>query len=766
MFASSLAATATLIDSGRKDARRAHWDKILGEARAQVQATETQQQNRLDSLAHATGGETLEEAGTKDSSDSAGYPLERTEPQLPKRRRSQSRVDTWTDVFDWAGRQAEARAASGFQDWRGPSLDLLQRLSPEELQQLLSSDVLLHRFYGGPDSVALVDETPTYDHSARKTRTLEYSVAKLVMKLLLHSSSAPQNPVPRDKAAAAQDSELLSTEKDRHHAERELNYYPDISSPPGEKPQAIASEDSLSPNLIHNEREIHQRIAEINSHLRVLKQADAGVESRFFEDHASPSVPKYCGRVSAKLDEAKALNNSLHKLLNSMSCEKDPRSLVSKICFNLLTSKAPPNIHSYNMLLMRFCHLNNKGMVRAVLRSMSESHIRPNEITHSTLLRHYTVTEDGAAFTDYLLLMSGYNGGLAIAARDQTISPMVTQRYRFFGKSQVKAAEKARMNGEVYEAMIVGALRFFGEQTAMQYYRQMISEGWRSSVDLLTAILKSCCRKHDWEAGVSVWDQVIATVEGAHRSCYEWMLYLCSACGQNAAFDQVLRDGVDQGVLPPSLLEEHQNLGISSEDVKLFELSRLNRATTEAASFSYVATSAKSLNTKMHLERLSLKRKLKGLSAEISETSAQVKMQQSTLEAAQPDIPELIQSLSVNVNRINENDSQKMDAEEQRLRQNHLHGRLQKNEQVKSRTMYEKYKSEVMSKLEQEDRDHGDPTTLIPAGAKKQREPYSRQDGYMSRALRDGATLPMPSNIPHPATWRDLDGARAQMSGQ
>lgn len=549
---SLLAAGLALESSRKKDDRRKQWDKVIGETRATVEATEIQQQRRLTALSDDARVEVQEntrasrhdvtiERGIKkveawDTLEDSEKPIqqvlipddrmddwlgvfdgasEKPIQQVPIRKflLPDYTSDNWLDVFDWAREQHNLREASGFQDWKGLPLSLLQALSKDQLHQLLSDERLLRCFYGGPDCDSLVYEQSRTPFSMKKIRTLEWSVAKLVWKLLLHCS---RNSLDLEKnSESPTDSLLRGLAKD---------------------------EEAIEAELVHMRQALRTLNSERRSHF-------------YYEKFESPQMPNYDDRTIEKHGQRTKLNLSLQKLLDSMEQESDLSDLMSKICYNLLTARTPPNTHTYNMLLVRFCELGKEDLVKAILTSMCEAHIRPNEITHVNFLRHFTATRNGVEFWKYWQRMEGYRSGLSLAPREQKIHPILQGRYRIFGGTSQKAAEKGRMNGQVYESLIVGALDFLGRQTAMRYYRNMVSEGWGPSVGILLAILKDCCHRSDWTAGTAVLEQLEMTAESINSLTYEWMLRLCQCCGQLEFFDQILRNGVHCGALPASMLD-------------------------------------------------------------------------------------------------------------------------------------------------------------------------------------------------------------------
>lgn len=534
---SSLAAGLAFADSRRKDKRREQWDKVIREAKAAVEATEIQQQNRLAALSEArvealkkpsaAGYNAATERATKEVeawnfqiSEGQDHPV-----LIPNNGTDNHGTDTWLDVFEWAREQDKIREVCGFQDWKGPPLSLLRSLSWSQLNELLVNEWLLRRFYGGPDCDSVLDvPSPLHPYSTKKVRTLEWSVAKMVLKLLMYGL--------KEDLDVKEDSDVKEESDVKEDSEFPTN--------------------SLLAILLDGET-IHGKLDHMEQRLNTL-HADLRSQA-YYETFDRPQLPNYDDNTVEDYEQTTALTTSLRDLLMLMEKGMDSGDLISKICYNLLTARTPPNIHTYNMLLVHLCALEKNDPVKAVFISMRESHIRPNELTHATILRYFTTTGNKFGFLEYIERINGGGRGLALAIPNLSIHPMLRERYVMHERYYLKIFERGRMNGQVYESLIVGAMHFFGDQLAMHYYRNMISEGWSPSLEIFLAILQECYRRQNWADGIAVLEQLERTPEKLTTLVYEWMLRLCQCCGQQGFFDQILINGVQCGALPASMLD-------------------------------------------------------------------------------------------------------------------------------------------------------------------------------------------------------------------
>ena len=554
VLSSSLAVAATFVDSKRKDARSEHWDRVISKARADVAEIDHEQERRLESLSRIAEQADLE-------NESTGNPCLQT-PQPPIRYYDKTpqwftfpdlRSGSWVQVFEWATQQDQLRAASGFQEFKGIPLSLLQELSMNQIEQLINDEGTLRRFfYWASDSATMRDEPLKLLFSCKSLKILEWTTAMMVWQMLSHCSESSTAIVRQllDRAPQSRNIEfreiLLKGPIEPGIPAR----WSFLSQPPN---QDLASAEDPVPKFVLEKNYIQDMIAQAKSRLNSLSQVDK-TDEHLVENFESPRLPWYGRRPNKRLRHEAALN----LLLSEMEDGKDPSPMLSDICYDLLMSPTPPTIQTYNLLLVRFCQLRHESLVQVLWESMCKSHVRPNETTYSTLLRFFTATNNEIEFRKLVRRMKGYDGSVALMKQDVVTEPISAQRVRrvrYKGHQNDLVFEKARMNQEVYESLIIGALKFMGDQSAMHYYKNMISEGWETTSEILNAILEDCCNRVDWEGACSVWQQIFTIAGKASEQAYEWMLRLCQECDKYHEAYQVLQEGALQGVLPLKMLD-------------------------------------------------------------------------------------------------------------------------------------------------------------------------------------------------------------------
>ncbi len=521
-FFSTVAFASAVADGNRKDVKREEWTRVIKEARRDLRALKADQQRRISNLAHPVP------------------------PALPAPHEERSTVDgkSWVEVLDWGEEEIRDRRALGFEDWQGLPLDVLRTASRGQIEDLLRKHT--HHFprfksSHGPD----VWSTVTWPYHIKKTKTLEWSIAQLALDLM--------SGMPESQAWS-------------------------LSNVRG------VAEEVMSQLSIVTTDEIASRRSYISHLLRTLARRKDRDE--YFHHFESPKYPNYSGSEANFPNAADQLNAKLHSLLEHTTDGRPTRitELLPKICYYLLTSSSPPNIHTYNLLISEFAGARRDDLIHYLLRSIYRTHMRSNEITLAETLRHYVRTKDRFRFDRHVQRMAGFEEGLEEAHPQLDIPDLLKFQYRVrvtrystdqlpvdeyhefsdLGKSdllalkkeaKVRVYQKARCNLEVHQALIHGALFFHGTPEAMKHYRRMVSEGWEPDQEILLGILRYCMLDREWEAGCAMWRRLQTSGILIEQRGVALMLQLCQRCNKHEGILGILRYCISQGILPPTVLE-------------------------------------------------------------------------------------------------------------------------------------------------------------------------------------------------------------------
>ncbi|KAL9602491.1 MAG: hypothetical protein Q9219_001785 [cf. Caloplaca sp. 3 TL-2023] len=523
-FSTVLFASAAVADSKRKLARQEQWIKAIQEAKDDLTALKADQERRVSILAKSV------------------------QPTLfsPYAQTSRPPLQTWEEVFTWAERELSERRALGYESWHGMPLNVLREASPLQIKKLQTRQKSwFHKFNSPPDSE--IWNTITWPLHVKKTRTLEWSIAYLSLRMLQMLSRAP----------------MFKGHSSSHLLENEYQI--------------------LSPFLFSPPDEQHSRLQDIFTRLCLLSKDRQSDE--YYEHFDSPEYPRYTINTMDQPDASDQLNANLYAVIKSYSPESENTTrLLLEVCYHLLTSISPPNIHTYNLLITEFAGRKQEQLIGYLLESIKRSHLRPNELTLAEALRHYVRTHNRDAFDRLVRSMDGFDRGLARAHPYKDIPKLLTFQYRVHVRriehnggrtdeyyeyaqlseydisalrqeASIKVIEKSRRNLDVYQALIDGTLFFHGSSDAMKHFCAMSSEGWEPNKEILLSILQRCLKDGDWDAGVATWRRLQRYRSSLDDRVYLLMLQLCQKSNEFGPFRELLQNGTRQGALPPTDFE-------------------------------------------------------------------------------------------------------------------------------------------------------------------------------------------------------------------
>ncbi|MCJ1246440.1 hypothetical protein MMC30_003647 [Trapelia coarctata] len=293
-------------------------------------------------------------------------------------------------------------------------------------------------------------------------------------------------------------------------------------------------------------------------HRRMLKMMTAQLASRLKAPEPSLGTvprsqlfPKYTSQEAKGRPDQRKLNEKLYCLSDSQPLV----TLLSIICHHLLASPTPPDVHTYNVLIVKFCNLQYYDLAATAISSMFRGGIYPNEITTAAILRFFIHTSDEVRFNKYADFLNCKSLKAVVTPDSET--GMATQRpaYNF------QYEDMAACNAATHKELILGWLRFGKFEQALVEYQVMAHRGYlknRINLDrrILIAILQHCVQTANWEWGTAVWEALKERCDaGQHELIaeqYYWMLQLCVVCGRESDFDLVVVDGIKKGRQQPA----------------------------------------------------------------------------------------------------------------------------------------------------------------------------------------------------------------------
>lgn len=228
---------------------------------------------------------------------------------------------------------------------------------------------------------------------------------------------------------------------------------------------------------------------------------------------------------------------------------------ITKMCYNLLVSTAPPSITTYNILLDEFMKMRQFNLAQIIVDSfLNDSRLKPNKRTMRLFLDYHRARSDPKGFYNILQRMRGTEGDMRICRRhvfdlgNYHVEGWATNNKVIHRSGWMQ--QKAIRSRPIYNSLILGSLEFGKVRAAIRYARAAIREGHEVSAETLCAVIKAVVGKLDAYAGssllkalISQWnDPSMATItvdSGKLRSHIYKLLFLC---------------GIDPALPPSSLI--------------------------------------------------------------------------------------------------------------------------------------------------------------------------------------------------------------------
>ncbi|KAH6679533.1 hypothetical protein B0J14DRAFT_461510, partial [Halenospora varia] len=180
------------------------------------------------------------------------------------------------------------------------------------------------------------------------------------------------------------------------------------------------------------------------------------------------------------------MRTSLHRSLNCLFSKVGPDDaevdiIISKVCYNLLITSAPPNIGTYNILIREFTRLRRFDLSDIAIDSwLNETKLRPNRRTVKLVLDNYVAAQDPAGLRAMNRRMRGLDGSMVIkrihmARMDRPETKDWAQRNKVIRRGEW-IYQKVERDAEIFDTLIRGTLIVNHLKTAIRYIRAALRE--------------------------------------------------------------------------------------------------------------------------------------------------------------------------------------------------------------------------------------------------------------------------------------------------
>jgi hypothetical protein len=216
-------------------------------------------------------------------------------------------------------------------------------------------------------------------------------------------------------------------------------------------------------------------------------------------------------RETSPGDPASELNKSLNRLL---SLRPLASNVTSKVCYNLLISPDPPDLATYNTLLLGFTRIRKSALSYATLQFMESIRVAPDPYTIAALLNMYVKSADFLSFRRL-----SENIRMKLATRSGSL---------WSYSDELKWYVKDTWFW-IFETIIIGYLTF-GKPNRAARMAQVLQKYclWRPDLQVQTSFMRYYVEQKDSVRGKQVWEQ-LKKLEPDERA-YHWILRLCRVC--------------------------------------------------------------------------------------------------------------------------------------------------------------------------------------------------------------------------------------------
>ncbi|KAK2589437.1 hypothetical protein QQS21_012888 [Conoideocrella luteorostrata] len=204
-----------------------------------------------------------------------------------------------------------------------------------------------------------------------------------------------------------------------------------------------------------------------------------------------------------------ALNNQIRTLISASNLSLKER--IGRVCYNLLVSAYPPDMHTYNTLVVAFDKSGHHAFSDALVHSFfHQRKLKPTPSTFTAILNHYKLTNNHGKFLRALSCLTGADkmtGGKMRRRHIRDIEQQpVLQRWAADTKWRTLTGdwvwEHVPLNIALVETILRGLLHFHLYDSAASFFLTCMRAGVGLSTRAITHVFDECLTALDWRAGV------------------------------------------------------------------------------------------------------------------------------------------------------------------------------------------------------------------------------------------------------------------------
>ncbi|KAJ4857601.1 hypothetical protein T069G_08498 [Trichoderma breve] len=184
---------------------------------------------------------------------------------------------------------------------------------------------------------------------------------------------------------------------------------------------------------------------------------------------------------------------------------------VGRICYNLLVSSHPPDIHTYNTLIVAFNKSGHHSFAEALVASFFQYRLlQPTPSTFIAILNHYQCTNNHGRFLRALACITGLDNRTGAKVRRRHVSDIeenpnllpwaLDSRRRTLTGDYIW--DHLPLSQPLVEEIIGGLLHFKLFDQAAAFFISCVQSGVNLSLNSVKFFLDECINALDWKAAV------------------------------------------------------------------------------------------------------------------------------------------------------------------------------------------------------------------------------------------------------------------------
>ncbi|CAM1509945.1 Fc.00g002800.m01.CDS01 [Cosmosporella sp. VM-42] len=251
----------------------------------------------------------------------------------------------------------------------------------------------------------------------------------------------------------------------------------------------------------------------------LLNRADANDKSRFpspsFDEARQLAANDAQPYSFPSTDPGRAKQNTsvLNKRLRTVvkSEKLGLKEKVGRVCYNLLVSPYPPDMHTFNTLIVAFDKSGNSNLAESVVYNFFyRSRLRPSPSTFVAILNHYVRTNNYGRFLRSLACITGLDTETGAKMGRRLVQEIELgqvarswkQPQRFRTQTGDKVWNHLPLTQPLIEAIIRGLLCFKQFDQAATFFVSCMKANAALSTDIIKQMFDGCIIAMDWRAAV------------------------------------------------------------------------------------------------------------------------------------------------------------------------------------------------------------------------------------------------------------------------